>query len=170
MIRDILLDYEKLLHKSIQLCLEDSQLISFEFKDVNFCHLIGLHKLKDISIIQKFNDKNNKLVTAKSLYQDIKNITISDLELETSTHYPKIKSSRLDYFSSDRIYSLLKGEDIINFSPNKVVSKKRNSNLKHIDYIFYETTEINGEKYINFCLGFENITSKISFNILYGAK
>ncbi len=86
-----MLDYEKILYKSIQIGLEDTQLISFEFKAGNFAHLIGLHKLKDISIIQKLNDENNKFVTAKSLYLDIKNEIVSDSEFEASQHYPKIK-------------------------------------------------------------------------------
>ena len=67
MIRELLIDYENLLHKKFIIELEDAQILQFEFKNVNFMHLIGLHKLDDISVIQKFNDIKNKVYNARKI-------------------------------------------------------------------------------------------------------
>jgi hypothetical protein len=39
--------------------------VSFTYKEENFIHLLGLHKLNDIQLIQFFNDQNNKIIQTR---------------------------------------------------------------------------------------------------------
>lgn len=157
MIKNLLIDYEKLLHKKFIIGLEGSQTLEFEFENINFMHLIGLHKLDDISSIQKFKDKNNKIYNAKKIYDDIKNGIITVDELFKSSKIDMIMESRLKYFSAETIMRLLHSEDVIKFSPFKVQFKNgENTKLEKIDYIFFETIEISKENYLQFCIGFDN--------------
>lgn len=160
MIREALFDYEKLFGKKMGLSLENLDLISFSFRDYNFIHLIGLHKLTDIPIIQKLNNKNNKLVTAESLYYDIKNGKVTNDIFELSEFYDSIKENRLNYFNSERIIRLIRSGEVIHFSPNKVTSKNRTTKLEKIDYIFFEILETNHKNHVNFCLAFSNVNLK----------
>lgn len=154
MIRKALLDYEKLLHKKIKIGLEDSTSFEFEFKDVNFMHLVGLHKLDDVSYVQKFIDKGNLAYNAKRFYTDIKKSVITDEDFERSLKYEDIKNRRLNYFKSSTILRLIHNEEIIKFNPLKVVFKNDFTKLKDIEYIFYEIIEIENN-YLQFCIGFD---------------
>lgn len=161
MLKTILSDYENLLNKHFKLVMDDSQILEFEFKDVNFMHLIGLHKLDDISIIQKFNDKNDKIHNAKKIYADISNGVITYDELAKSKKIKDILESRLNYFSSDTIIKLIHKEEVIHFNPSIVsLRNSKATKLEKIDYIFFETIEVDGEGYLQFCLAFENRSTK----------
>lgn len=52
--------------------LSNGLIIDFTYKEENFIHLLGLHKLTDIQLIQLFNDKNNKVVQTKYIINRIK--------------------------------------------------------------------------------------------------
>lgn len=171
MIRGLLFDYENLLHKKFIIGLEDSQILEFEFKNVNFMHLIGLHKLDDLSVIQKFLDKNNKVYDAKKLFGDIRDGIITDDELLKSNKIDEIQESRLNYFSSETILRLVHSEEVIHFNPLKVQFENgKNTKLEKIDYIFFETIEISNENYLQFCIGFDIKDNKNYPSTFFGEK
>ena len=53
-------EYIRLKNCRVQYLLSNGETIDYTYKEENFIHLIGLHKLADIQIIQLLNDKNNK--------------------------------------------------------------------------------------------------------------
>ncbi len=65
-------EYIKLKDCKAQYLLSNGSKIEIYFKTENFIHLIGLHKLIDIQIIQMYNDVNNKAVKSKYIINRIK--------------------------------------------------------------------------------------------------
>ena len=55
-------DYMRLKDCRAEYTLSNGLAIAFTYKEENFIHLLGLHKLIDIQLIQLFNDKINKKV------------------------------------------------------------------------------------------------------------
>ena len=58
-------DYIRLKNCRAEYLLSSGIIIDFTYKEENFIHLLGLHKLTDIQLIQLFNDKSNKKVQTK---------------------------------------------------------------------------------------------------------
>ena len=58
-------DYIRLKDCRAEYLLSNGMRVDFTYKEENFIHLPGLHKLKDIQLIQLFNDncKNQKFYT-----------------------------------------------------------------------------------------------------------
>ena len=65
-------DYTRLKNCRAEYLLANGLVIDFVYKEENFIHLLGLHKLTDIQIIQLFNDKSNKKVQTKYIISRIK--------------------------------------------------------------------------------------------------
>ena len=65
-------DYKRLKNCRAEYVLSNEMMIDFTYKEDNFIHLLGLHKLKDIQIIQMFNDKDNKKVQTRYIISRIK--------------------------------------------------------------------------------------------------
>ena len=55
-------DYIRLKNCRAEYLLQNGITIDFIYKEETFIHLLGLHKLSDIQLIQLFNDKSNKVV------------------------------------------------------------------------------------------------------------
>ena len=66
-------DYQRLVGSKLSYNLSNGQLIEVVFRDDNFLHLLGIHKLLDISIVQQWLDKSNKKIKNKDV------IRLSDL-------------------------------------------------------------------------------------------
>lgn len=58
-------DYTRLKNCRAEYLLSNGIIIDFTYKEENFIHLLGLHKLADIQLIQLFNDMSNKKVQTK---------------------------------------------------------------------------------------------------------
>lgn len=54
-------DFIRLKNCRVEYLLSNGMIIHFTYKEENFIHLLGLHKLTDIQLIQMFNDKSNKV-------------------------------------------------------------------------------------------------------------
>lgn len=67
-------DYIRLKNCRAEYKLSNGMAIDFVYKEENFIHLIGLHKLKDVQLIQLLNDKSNKKVQTKYIIKG-QNIT-----------------------------------------------------------------------------------------------
>ena len=65
-------DYIRLKNCRAEYLLSNGMIIDFTYKEENFIHLLGLHKLTDIQLIQLFNDKSNKKVQTKYIISRIK--------------------------------------------------------------------------------------------------
>jgi len=111
--------------------------IDFVYREENFIHLIGLHKLKDVQLIQLLNDKSNKKVHAKYIISRIKKGMFTDAMVKASTFYYDIES-RYDSFSYDNLTTLTYTDAVINFNPRLI-----NSKIKSIYLLFEE--KINNE-------------------------
>ena len=112
-------DYMKIKNHRAEYALENGAIISFVYKEENFIHLLGLHKLKDIKIIQKFNDKSNLKVNAKYILRRIKKEIITDSVIKSSLFFNDI-SERYDNFTYEKLSTLVYTDVIINFNPSLV--------------------------------------------------
>ena len=65
-------EYKSVVNYCMEYTFENNSVIRFKLKQTDFPHLIGLHKLIDIPVIRRFNDKNNLVVSAKYINSKIK--------------------------------------------------------------------------------------------------
>ena len=120
--------------------------IDFVYKEENFIHLLGLHKLIDIQLIQLFNDKTNKMVQTKYIISRIKKGKLTDAMVRASVFYNDI-SERYENFSYDNLTTLNYTDAVINFNPSLINSKIKS------DYLLFEERinkpELFTEQYLN---------------------
>lgn len=62
--------------------------IEVTYKEENFAHLLGLHKLKDIQIIQFWQDRSNKTVKLSDVIRHIKRGRLTDAIVRSSYFSP----------------------------------------------------------------------------------
>ena len=80
-------EYIRLKNCRVEYLLTNGMIIDFTYKEENFVHLLGLHKLEDIQLIQLFNDKNNKKVQTKYIISRIKKEKFTDAMVKASVFY-----------------------------------------------------------------------------------
>ncbi len=131
-------DYLRLVGCKIEYELEDGTILTVEYKKENFPHLIGLHKLQDIQLIQFWTDRSNKSVKLKDILKSIEKEKLTDSKVNGSIFYKKIEK-RYENFSYENLTTLNYTDAIINFNPTLV-----NSSMKS-DYILFEEKPIVGE-------------------------
>lgn len=124
-------DYIRLKNCRAEYLLSNGIIIDFTYKEENFIHLLGLHKLIDIQLIQLFNDKSNKKVQTKYIISRIKKSMLTDAMVKASVFYQDIES-RYESFSYDNLTTLTYTDAIINFNPMLIKSKIKS------DYILFE--------------------------------
>ena len=129
--------------------LSNGMIINFTYKEENFIHLLGLHKLTDIQLIQLFNDKSNKKVQTKYIISRIKKGNFTDAMVKASVFYPDIES-RYESFSYENLTTLTYTDAVINFNPSLIKSKIKS------DYLLFEE-RTNGE-YNHLGIAEDNIT------------
>ncbi len=117
--------FNDLLKKKYILYLEDGSMVELTFSKDNFKHLLGLHKLVDITQIASNS-------STKILKQISKNI-ITDKTLKSSTAYNEIEE-RLLYFHL--LPTLLSSKIIVDFDPTKTPIPS-GSKLRKAEYILY---------------------------------
>ena len=114
-------DYIRLKNCRAEYMLSNGTIINVTYKEENFVHLLGLHKLIDIQLIQLFNDKNNKKVRAKYIISRIKKAKFTDAMVKNSVFYKDIEE-RYENFSYDNLTTLNYTDAIINFNPSIINS------------------------------------------------
>ncbi|MGL4760600.1 MAG: PBECR4 domain-containing protein [Sarcina sp.] len=142
-------DYEKLISLKIKIPIYDGDIIQFSFKRENLPHLLGLNKLIDIEIFEKFK---NKEVTARDIFKQMKNGTINMEFISQSTRFKEVFENKIKYFSSENILKTIKNSVVIKFNPNSI--KCFNTKLDKVDYLFYEIVINEEGKYYHFGIGF----------------
>jgi len=124
-------DYLKLAGCTIEYELEDKTVIIVPYREDGFLHLLGIHKLTDIQLIQFWLDKNNRSVKREDVIRKIKAEELTDSDIRNSVKFCKIKD-RYEHFSYDNLTTVNYTDAIINFD-----AKKKGSYLK-ADYILFE--------------------------------
>ena len=124
-------DYMRLENCTAEYVLENGICIQFSYKEENFPHLIGLHKLKDIQLVQFWLDKSNKSIKLKDVIKKIKNGSFTDTMLKGSHFYPMIED-RFKSFSYDNLTTLNYTDAIIDFDKTLINAKIKS------DYVLFE--------------------------------
>ena len=129
-------DYMRLENCRVEYELSNGENINVIYREDNFPHLLGLHKLKDIQLIQFWLDKNNLHVKLKEIIRRIKNETFTDIMVKNSVFFSVIKE-RYEKFSYENLTTLTYTDAIINFNPTFIKSKIKS------DYLLFEEKENN---------------------------
>ena len=144
-------DYIRLKNCRVEYLLSNGMIIDFTYKEENFIHLLGLHKLTDIQLIQLFNDKSNKKVQTKYIISRIKKNKFTDAMVKASVFYSNIES-RYESFSYDNLTTLTYTDAVINFDPSLIKSKIKS------DYLLFEQKSNN--EYNHLGIAEDNNTKK----------
>lgn len=115
--------------------------IQFNYEEKNFAHLIGLHKLKDIGLIQFWLDRTNRAVKTDTVLKKIKRSAFTDAMVRGSKFYPDIEK-RYESFSYDSLASLTYTDAIINFDPSRIRSRLKS------DYLLFDSTTSSGHNFM----------------------
>lgn len=126
-------DYKRLKNCRAEYVLSNEMMIDFTYKEDNFIHLLGLHKLKDIQIIQMFNDKDNKKVQARYIISRIKKSRFTDAVINFD---PKRINSKI---KSD--YLLFEEKENHEYNHLGIV-KDPISNKRYIETFFHQSTDM----------------------------
>lgn len=124
-------DYIRLKGCTIEYEFYDGTSIKTSYAEEAFLHLLGLHKLDDIQIIQFWIDVNNKTVKRRDVIKQIIDEKLTDKVVRSSTKFSFIQD-RYEYFCYDNLTTLNYTDAVINFNPAVI-----NSSLK-ADYILFE--------------------------------
>ena len=127
-------DYKRLKNCRAEYVLSNEMMIDFTYKEDNFIHLLGLHKLKDIQIIQMFNDKDYKKVQTSFIISRIKKSLFTDAMVKSSVFYEEI-AERYESFTYENLITLTYTDAVINFDPKRINSKIKS------DYLLFEEKE-----------------------------
>lgn len=120
-------DYMQLVGCTVKYSFSDDTSIEYIYKEDNFPHLLGLHKLTDIQLIQFWKDRTNKTVKLEDIIRHIKNETFTDTIVHTSKFFKEIED-RYNFFSYENLTTLNYTDAVINFNP-KVIGSKLKSDL-----------------------------------------
>lgn len=132
-LRNKLNDYLKIINFKIKYELQSGHLLEFTFTKNSFPHLIGLHKLIDIPLIQRFNRADEKKYSANYVISKIKKGELNTSDIKNSTFYSNIQK-RYEYFSSQNLLSLCYSDTLIDFNRYLLINTK----LTHTNYILSE--------------------------------
>jgi hypothetical protein len=144
-------DYMRLKNYTAEYLLANDAKIKVTYKEENFVHLLGLHKLTDIQLIQLFNDKTNKKVQVKYIISRIKKEKFTDTMVQSSIFYHTI-AERYENFTYDNLTTLTYTDAIINFNPTLIKSKIKS------DYLLYE--QKGNQKYNHLGIALDPVTGE----------
>ena len=141
-------EYEKLLHKKFSYLFQGNLKVDFQFKKENFYHLLGFHKLTDVTVVRMVETHQMKRETffeyvlsgRIGLDKTDKNIVDSDIivnicDTKKKSDLGEIKANRLAVFSEKNILELLLSDPVIDFEDSDKIffklhkEKMRNLNL-----------------------------------------
>lgn len=143
-------NYKEIVNYRMEYEFENGDIIDFKFKQTDFPHLIGLHKLKDIPVIRQFNDKNNQTISARYILSRIKKEDLlTDRIIKNSIYFQEIEE-RYNRFDIQNILTLSYTDAIIDFEAAKIGSSLQSN------YILFEEK---GLGYNHLCIA-ENSNTK----------
>jgi hypothetical protein len=124
--------------------LEDGRMIRFVFHDSDFAHLIGFHKLKDLT--RTIGTPSSRVIDPKSIYREILLGHIRMEMLEESCFFREI-AERFEAFGKASLESLLSSASIIDFNPDLIRTEMRK--------VRYLLVKEENRKYLHLALGQE---------------
>lgn len=136
-LQDCLKIYLKLMKNDYYITLENNVKIKVYFDKKNFYHLLGLHKLRDITILR--NSPN-------VVFKNIVNGKITHNHITKSVHFNKVEN-RFKYFHYLPIMLSKDSKVIVDFN-YRLMNKTK---LKETRYILFRC--INDEGVVHFTLG-----------------
>lgn len=137
-------EYKSIVNFRVEYTFEDNSIIHFKFKQTDFPHLIGLHKLIDIPVIRQFNNGKNRTVSAKYVISKVKQQELlTENLIRGSLYFPDIQD-RFENFSKENILTMSYTDAIIDFDASMI-----GSNLK-AKYILFE--QKNQQGYNHLCI------------------
>ena len=161
-------EYEKLLDQEIFFMLDNGEAVQLQFKRDNFFHLLGFHKLKDVSVIKAIEEATlDKATFLKYIRSGEITYTSLDIEIDKKVSNPvihikdteykedliDITENRFNYFSAEMITTLLKHNPIIDFCV-----EESESTIK-ADKIFFKLMTLEN-KHLNLFIGLDQATGK----------
>jgi len=123
-------DFLKIVGCKMQYEFFNGFLLEFQFKKTNFPHMLGLHKLKDIDIIQNYLGKYG---FANQIIAKIRKGTLTEYDIKSSKYFTTIYK-RYEEFTLENLFSLSYSDVIIDFD----VTKLSKSKLKNTKFILFE--------------------------------
>lgn len=152
-------EFKSIINYTVEYEFDNGDTLCFKLKQVDFPHLIGLHKLIDIPVIRQFNDKTKKKISAKYIIARIKKGDIlTDAIIRNSKYFPQIEN-RYEQFSKDNILTLSYTDVIVDFDPTLI-----NSSLK-AKYILFEQKDTHG--YNHLCIAEDASCKKYTESFFY---
>lgn len=132
-------DYMRLVGCKVKYELIDGTVIEVVYREENFLHLLGLHKVVDIQLIQFWLDRTNRTVKLMDVIKGIKNGTLTDaiVDFNASLIHSKISS---DYILFEE---KKKGE-----YNHMGIAKDAVSGSRYVETFFHESSDkyIAGQK------------------------
>lgn len=118
--------------------LANGLVIEFKFRKTSFVHLAGLHKLKDIPLIQTYSAKSG---FASQIISKIKKGNFTEFDVKSSKYFPLIQK-RYENFTLENLFSLSYTDVVVDFDISKVAKSK----LVNTKYILFEKDSQNGNR------------------------
>lgn len=163
-LQQIALEYEKFLNKKICYYFQGNIKTEFQFKMENFYHLLGFHKLTDVTVVRMIEDgrmkkedfykfvRDGKIAleyTEETLveasYQPIINIG----ETKRASAYGEVKASRLAFFTERNVWDLLLSDPVIDFDDSD------NDTVVKADKIFFKLVSTKNRN-LNLFIGYDH--------------
>lgn len=147
-IKDIIVDYEKLIKTSVKIPLNNGDSIKFTFNPHDLPHLLGLQHLVDF-------EYSEKRLSATELYNRMcsdGDDSIDTDEFENSAYFDELYKGRIQYFSSELILDIIRAKQIVKFDYSKV--KNFSTKLDKIEYMFWKKYKDKNNNYGYFGVGF----------------
>lgn len=153
-------EYKSIVNYRMEYVLEDNSVINFKFKQTDFPHLLGLHKLIDIPVIRQFNDRKNLVVSAKYINSKIKKQELLTENIVKKSRYFSDIEVRFNMFSKENILTMSYTDVIVDFNASLI-----SSNLK-AKYILFEKKE---QGYNHLCVAEDGKGKKYAESFFYHA-
>lgn len=124
-------DYKSICNFCAEYELETGDTIRFKIEKAAFIHLCGIHKLKDLYLIQLLNNPRRKEWTVTRVCREIEKERLTDSQIRKSIFFSEIKD-RYENLNTFNLLYLQYTDVIIDFNPLLV-----HSSLK-AQYIFFD--------------------------------
>jgi hypothetical protein len=115
------LEYEELLPFDHLFSLQDGRKVLLVFRESNFPHLLGLHKLTDIPMIRLMGSRSRQSISPQALYKIILKGNFGMDNIVRSAFFQSV-SSRIDAFGTESLEAMLYKLSVVDFDPNRIIT------------------------------------------------
>lgn len=131
LIDEIQKDYSIFCDKEYIFYLENNLKVNLKCKIENLPHLIGVHKLKDdCNFIRQMLDRNDHTVTAKNIFEVLKENGIGYSEFQKYGSWTTHLERRMENFTYEKINAILRKTTMFSYIYDK--SKTKNNKAKYV--------------------------------------